>query len=350
MEATPLQTPFPKLLTEFLNPILPDRVACGVILAAGDETIHAQDLGKLLNSDSGYRHYLFAQTFLSARMAEWTSETQKIPNRDEVLLGRVLGLMGKTSIRNLIACAHLRRILGEPISREGDEKISTTPSQIIPFALAAEKVCEDQSWIFPEAAFCAGLHYDWLAAVIKKRKGPPDEKAALESAFKEGLKTATASYRLALALKTKEIKLAKYLFSVGLLLPIGKVLMNALFPKSDGAQSWSKFVVDCEQSGERKADFYHYLEHRRFPVTHPELGSLFVNFGGILRRVEKAIYFSPDPEALSKVDLGVYQLASILSVVTTFELAGNKGLMEPRFEKWMNSNKITLETLQSLLK
>jgi hypothetical protein len=352
MEATPVQlslkAPFPKLLAEFLGPILPDRVAYGIIRAAGDENISVQDLGSLLNSDPGYRHYLFAQTFLSEKMTEWTSETEKVSNRDEIVLGRILGLMGKISIRNLIACAATSRIAGEPVLREGDEKISTTPSRTIPFALAAEKICGDQNWIFPEAAFLAGLHYDWLQAIIKKGNGPPDEKAALENAFKEGLKLGQNAYRL--GLKMKEIKLAKYLFSSGLILPIGKVLMACLFPKSEGDQSWSKFVSDCDQAGDKKADFYHYLESKRFPVTHLEMSSLLMNFGELLRGIEKAIYFTREPERLLKVDVGLHQLASILSILTAFEQGGEKALSEPRFEVWMKTNKITVETIKTLVK
>jgi hypothetical protein len=344
MEATPLQpnlqTPFPKLLSEFLAPILPDRVAYRIIRAAGDENTSVQDLG--------YRHYLFAQTFLSEKMTEWTSETEKISNRDEILLGRILGLMGKVSIRNLIACAITSRVGGEPILSEGDEKISATPSRIIPFALAAEKICEDLNWIFPEAAFSAGLHYDWLQAIIKKRNGSPDEKTMLESAFKEGLKLGKNAYRL--GLQMKEIKLAKYLFSAGLILPIGKVLMTCLFPKSEGDQSWSKFVADCDQVGEKRADFYRYLEAKRFPVTHLEMSSLLMNFGELLREIEKAIYFSREPERLLKVDVGLHQLASILSILTTFEQSGEKALSAPRFEAWMTKNKITTEMIKPLEK
>jgi hypothetical protein len=315
MEATPLHPPFPKLLSDFLDPVKPDRVAFGVIHAAGDENIRAQDLEKLLNSDPGYRHYLFAQTFLAERMKEWGSETEKVSNRNEILLDRILGLLGKVSIRNLIACAYTNRVLGEPIETEGDEKISVTPSQNVPFALAAEKICEDQNWIFPEGAFCAGLHYDWLAALIKKRKGPPDEKTALESAFKEGIETAKAAYQL--GLKSKEIRLAKYVFSAGLLLPIGKVLMTCLFPKADGEKSWAKFVTDCDQAGEKKSDFYQFLEARRFPVTHLELSGLLVNFTGLLQEVEKSIYFASNPERLRRIDPGLYQIASILNKART---------------------------------
>jgi hypothetical protein len=123
--------------------------------------------------------------------------------------------------------------------------------------------------------------------------------------------------------------------------------MTCLFPKSDGDKSWAKFLGDCEQAAEKKADFYQYLEPRRFAVTHLELGSLFVSFGELLRGVEKAIYFSSDPERLRKLDIGLYQLASILSAITSFELGGEKALSEPRFEKWMKANKLSIENFKS---
>jgi hypothetical protein len=345
MEATPLKPPFPSLLADYLSPVTPDRVAFGIIQAAGDENIRVQDLAGLLLSEPGYSHYLFAQTFLAERMTEWQGDTKEQANRKEILLGRILGLMGKTSIRNLIACARTQRVLGEPVVTEGDDKISVTPSKVIPFALEAEKICEDKNWLFPDVAYSAGLHYDWLAAIIKKRNGPPEEKAALEAAFKEGIASAKRSYLL--GLRMKEIRLAKYLFSAGLVMPLGKVLMSCLFPKADGDKSWVKFVADCEAALFKKSDYYQFLEARRFPVTHHELASLFINFGGLLRDAEKAVYFSLNPDRLKKISPDLYQLSSILSLVERSQM-GAEAQLEPHHLAWMKANKITAEVLKEV--
>jgi hypothetical protein len=347
MEATPLQPPFPTLLAEYLDPVSPDRVAFGIIQAAGDENIRAQDLGKLLLADPGYSHYLFAQSFLSERMTEWMGDTKEQANRKEILLDRILGLMGKTSIRNLIACARTDRLLGNPVVTEGEEKISVTPSRMIPFALEAEKICEDKNWLFPEVAFRSGLHYDWLSAIIKKRNGPPDEKAVLEAAFKEGLVLAKGAYLL--GHKIKDIKLAKFLFSAGLLLPIGKVLMACLFPKSDGDKSWAKFIADCDAALFRKSDFYQFLEARRFSVTHQELSSLFINFAGLVRETEKALYFARNPDDLKRVDPNLYQLSSIISLLERIAMSAEAQL-EPHHQTWMKANKVSAEALTEVLK
>jgi hypothetical protein len=112
--------------------------------------------------------------------------------------------------------------------------------QEIPYALGAERACEEAHVPYPAAAFLAGLHYDWLAAVIKKRKGSSDEKGVLESSFKAGLLTAKAGFNLGSQLS--DIELGKYLYASGLLVHLGKVLMNLLFPKASEANSWANFV------------------------------------------------------------------------------------------------------------
>ena len=339
MEATPLRAPFTKLLSDFLDPIAPDPVAFGVIRAASDEGVRAQELAPLINSDPGYRAYLFAQTFLSERMTRWEAESGALPNKNELMLERILGLLGKAPVRNLVACAHVERILGSMDPLGADQKIVVTPAKLIPFALEAERICQDNGWMSHEAAFCAGLHFDWLAAAIKKRNGTADEKSAPAAAFKEGLATAKTAYELGQRLR--QFELGKHLFAAGLLLPVGKPVMACLFPKSAGDRSWSSFVHQCERAGDHVFDYYQFVEARRFPATHAELGSLLVNFGAILRKLEKSIQFHIDPERLRRADPELYQLASLLSVSVRMTRSGDKKpVLDPFQERWLQANRI----------
>jgi hypothetical protein len=352
MEADSFKTPLPQvfsgILDQFLRPTAPDPVAAGVIVGAGDENLRAASFAPLINSDLRYRNYLFAQTFLSERMSDWLEENAQSADRERIALDRTLGLLGKAPVRNLMACAHVEKILGTLDLSEiidPEKKVNPRPTELIPFALASEKICQDRSWIFSEAAFSAGIHYDWLSAAIKKKGGTPEEKTSIANAFADGALTAKMAYTL--GERTREIKSGKYLFAAGLLLPIGKALMGCLFPKG-AVPVWNEFVAESEKIPERKYDFYRYVEHRRFPVTHAELGGLFVNFGLVLREVEKAIYFYQDPEPLRQTLPELYQLSVMLSLAN--RMAGAKGgdfPLESFQLAWLKKNKITEDSLKS---
>lgn len=350
MEVTELPGPLQKLLSGTLLPLAPDPVALGVIQAAGQEDVRAEDLAPLLLGDSNYRNYLFAQTFLAERMSEWLTENEGMPNRDRILLNRLLRLLGKIPVRNLVVCAQLDAMLGDaakkksggggvPAPGPGKEegKITVVPSAVMPYALAAETYCQDKGWVHPDHAFSAGLHYDWLAALLKKRSAPPDEKAALDAAFKEGIATGGMAYEL--GQRVGKVQHGKFLFATGLLLPIGKALMASVFPSSLGERAWAKFAKSVDLAGELAFDQLRYTEHRTFPITHPELSSLVVNFGALLRVAEKSIFFYHEPYQLKKLDPDLFQLASLLSV--SARMVRSKDRIPPfeRFhEIWLRAN------------
>lgn len=350
MEADSLTTPFPRLLDEFLRPAAPDTVLLRVLAAAGDETVRASELRPLIDSDTGYRNYLFAQAFLSTRISDWFEENANSAERDRIALERTLGLLGKAPIRNILACARIERILGTSTDRDLHDdpelKISTQPSTLIPYALEAEKTCQDRLWLSPETAFSAGIHYDWIAAAIKKRAGSAEEKSAVANAFTEGILTAKMAY--ALGERTKEIKTGKYLFATGLLLPIGKALMICLYPKGKAAASWAEFLADADRAADRRFDYLRFLEPKKFPATHAELSSLFVNFGGVLSSLEKSLCFYQDPEVLNKVNPDDYDLAVLLSLATRMAATKSGGFkIEPFQDRWMKANQITAGALQA---
>ena len=347
MEAVNLPPPFHGLLRDFLEPIAPDPVTYGVIRSLSDENLRAQALAPVLSSDPAYVRYLLAQSFLAERMAEWAAENgeKNAPLGYSVLLERILGLLGKAPIRNLIACARQDRLAKLPAKPENpDDKVSVTPSKELPFALAAETLCQDKGWIHPERAFDAGLHYDWLAALLSARKGPPDEKTALASAFKEGLLLAKTAYCLGQALP--DMRLGADLFSAGLLAPLGKVVMACLYPASANP-SWAAFAKECDAAGNHQLDHYAFREHRKFPVTHPQLSALLVSFGAVSRGVDKAVAFYLWPEALRHSGADIFQLASALSVAARMARHGDKQIpLESFHERWLLANGITADALK----
>ncbi len=152
----------------------------------------------------------------------------------------------------------------------------------------------------------------------------------------------------ALGEKAKEIKTGKYLFAAGLLLPIGKVLMTCLFPKTGTGNTWPDFLAEVDRAGDRRFDYLRFLEPKKFPTTHAELSSLFVNFGGILRVIEKALYFYQDPEPLKKASPDLYNLATLLSLATRMaSTQGGNFKFEPFQNRWMSYNRLTPEQVQA---
>jgi hypothetical protein len=330
----------------------------GVIQAAGQEDVRAEDLAPLLVTDPKYRNYLFAQTFLAERMSEWLTENDGMPNRDRILLDRLLRLLGKIPVRNLVACAQMESLLGDAAKKKSgaggpapgpgkDEgKITVTPSAVIPYALAAEAYCQDKGWVHPDHAFSAGLHYDWLVALLKKRGAPPDEKTALDAAFKEGIATGGMAYEL--GQRVGKVQHGKFLFASGMLLPIGKALMASIFPTSLGDRAWGKFAKSIDQAGDLAFDLLRYTEHRTFPITHAELSSLIANFGALLRVAEKAIYYYHEPYQLKKLNPDLFQLSSVLAVAA--RMARTKNQIPPleRFhEVWMRANGLDAAKLKA---
>jgi hypothetical protein len=335
MEAT-LRPPFDLLLRDILDPMIPDPVLLGVLRSVSDENCRARDLAPLVRQDLGYRQYLFAQTFLSERLKEWLSENEARANRDLLLLERILGLLGKAPVRNLIACARIERLLGESEALGVDEKIVVTPVTLLPFAVEAERICQDEGWLGPGEAFAAGFHYDCLAALAGKRGASPEDRAAVGAAFKEGLSLGRAAYELGHGVR--EIDQGDRLFAAGLLLPIGKAVMAALFPKSAGAGAWIEFLKSCT-AGEYSAELLLLRERRRFPVTHWEIGSLIASFGVVLQDLEKPIFFFSDPDRLKRTDPAHYPLCALLSVVVR-RAGGGARRLEGYQHRWLKDNGI----------
>jgi hypothetical protein len=148
----------------------------------------------------------------------------------------------------------------------------------------------------------------------------------------------------------EEIELGADLFAAGLLLPIGKALMACFYPKSTGDKSWPDLSKYCEKAGERAVDLMQLLEPKWFGATHAEMGALFVNFGALLDRLEKPIFFYTDPERLERTDHDLFQLSSVLSIASRLARTSDKKLrLESFHSAWLDENDLTADALKSVL-
>ncbi|MBC7691947.1 MAG: hypothetical protein H7222_09265 [Methylotenera sp.] len=284
--------------------------------ASADPVIRPLDLATLFRRNQTYAQLIRRMDLLQSRIAEWVAEDEKRLDMGDVILDRIVSLLGKQATRNAGVCIGLHRLSGTLPKKETD-RFNLNPQDQIKFALTVEAFCQENSLAYSEKAYVAGLHYDWLKAIFVKNKTSKDAQTALSNAFTEGFEMARIAYDLSRLVKN--FKYDHYVFSAALLEPIGMSLMSALYPKDLAAKSWSAFIADCEKFKGRKDDAFDALQSQRFDIRHHELSALVVNYFGILATVEKAVHFSKEPHFLKGADSDLYRLAAILSMAKTLQ-------------------------------
>jgi hypothetical protein len=250
---------------------------------------------------------------LTEKVISWKSEVPENVDHTPVIIDRILGLLGKDLVRNILISIRMNRVLGTNLPRKSkDTTLSLKFEDYVPLGIVAQDYCSEQKLMHTSMAFNAGLHYDWVTTLLNKMKASADQKAQVKEVFKEGFLTARIAYRL--AQKMGRMQLDRYVFAGGLVLPLGKVLMHVLFPKDLKEKSYAQFIADCEKHPKGKRFMMEALEHRRFPITHLELSSLLACFGETLRPVELAISQAQHSSYLEEFAPEQMQLASLWEV------------------------------------
>jgi hypothetical protein len=279
-----------------------------VMEASADKNQRALDLVPVIEANQAFSHYMRSQRSIGKKITDWTAEVPQGSDSGRFLTRRLVGLLGKRSVRNLVVAIRLARMTQPKLPRKKGEALEIEPTQLIPFALQAEELCTEQSWAYPEMAFTGGLHYDWALALLARNKAPKEASEALKAAFAEGLQVARRAYRLSERLKN--LKYGKFVFPSALVAPLGQGLMPAFFKMAD-------FAKGLEDYGRRKAKVRPWLE-KEFEFTSSELSSLFVTSLQLLREVEPAIRYAREPALLAGGNPGQQALAMVLSVAWAY--------------------------------
>lgn len=306
---------FSPLLRDYLLPATPGPALGEIIRIAADQARSAQSLVAPILEGPGLKDSLYALKPLQERVAAWRAEENPDrPDLEEIVLTRVVNLLGKSATRNALLAAELRRV-SIPAGARAAPSGGTTPQELLPYALQFEELCLEKQWPYPERAFLAGLHYDWLKALLAGQKASPDLRAYVEPCFKQGLHLARVAHEL--AARVGRLKHGGWAAGAGLLLPLGCELMAIAFPKSLGARSWASFAAESEKWGARREAWIRLNEPERFAATSDELAALYAGFFGAFTEVERAMRFHRVPDALRHVDPDQAALAAVLCVAVS---------------------------------
>jgi hypothetical protein len=338
------------LVRDYLVPAVPGRLMLGVMDASANIDLRALDLVPLIEANQAYAHFLRSQRAFGKKMTDWTSEAPEGSNPGVFLTRRLVGLLGKKVIRNIVVSTRLSRMTNPKLPRKKGDSLEIEPKTIIPFALEAEELCQEQSWAYPEMAFVGGLHYDWLAGLLNRNKAPKDAQETLKAAFTEGIQIAKRGYRLSERLKN--LKHGRYVFAAGLVAPLGQALMAAIFKKGESDPNWGSFTKELEAYGKRKSLAQLYLEKETFELTSHELTGLFVNSFQLLKEIEPAIRFARQPAMLAGANPDQHALAMVLSVAWAYTgfVPGKGSDDSPLFgmqKAWLTRNRVNESDLRA---
>ncbi|MGK5088186.1 hypothetical protein WDW86_11560 [Bdellovibrionota bacterium FG-2] len=307
--------PFSKVIKDYLMPSRLGSTLMDIIAHSADERVMVQGLLPLFQKNPAYGQCLLMLDFLSKKVTQWKADDPEGIDNDEAIILRILGLLGKGPIRNLVASARMNRGRGTGLPKKQGEKMAIKPNEQLRFAIAAEDFCLERSFIHPEEAYNAGLHYDWILNILLTSGASKEIKKVVDGFYKEGLFIGKIAYEIARMVPS--VKMDRYVFAVGLVLPLGRLLMDQLFPagKTAGGQKpWPSFLADCEVYRPKKRQAIHSLEKSRFPILDNELAALYMTAFELLAPIEKAVFFYKEPYFLREGEPELFQLAMIVSV------------------------------------
>ncbi len=336
-----------QLLREFLVPVVPAATVLETIRASGNEKMRVQELMPLLQKNPSLQHFLMKLAFLANKVKDWRAEVPETVDHSTVITDRILALLGKDLIRNITTSIALNRLTGTNLPRKSkDTSLNIDYTQQIPFAIGAQEYCLEKKLMHADMAFNAGLHYDFLSALLTKRKASQDQKAAIKEAFDEGFTVARISYKI--GQKMRKIRYDRYVFAGALMVPAGKVVMGVLFPKELKEKSWAQLIADCDKHPKGRFEALEAYEAKRMPVTHSEISGLISSFGETLRPVERAISFVGRPYYLDTFDPGLASLAGLWSVSRSAAQAKNGKFSPTPFEEaFLIKSNLTAETVKN---
>jgi HD-like signal output (HDOD) protein len=252
-----------------------------------DPAVYAKDLISVFEENPALVGAVLKWETLQSKLKEWVDEDPLKRVDERVLLVRSLNLLGKQSVRNLVASQEILRIQGA-LPKKQKEKFRLNPKDLIPYALSAEEKSELSPGVLPEVAFLAGYHFDLLKAALIRAKAPREGIAAMEREWGEWLKDAQFSVRLASQLKKFEE--GGLVYSGALLSQIGSVLMRTIHPSELEAKSYREFLKT--DLGKPPVDLNRLLtEKKRFEILEREWSSIFIREVGLFPELERMVRY-----------------------------------------------------------
>jgi hypothetical protein len=301
----------------------------------------------LIQANPAVWHLIMKLQMLAKKVKDWRAEVPENVDHSEVITDRILGLLGKDLLRNVVACIAINRKAGGALPRKNkDTSLNLNPPDQLPYSILAQDYCTEHKLMHADMAFNAGLHYDWIAALLNQRKASQDQKASVKECFLEGFAYARIAYRL--AQKMGKVRHDRYVFAGALLVPAGKILMGVLYPKDQKEKSWAQFIADCEKHPYGKNEAIEALESKRFAMTHLEISSLIASFGQTVHPVERAIASVNHPYYLESVDPSLAQLASLWNVVRVAAPKPHKFSPSPSQDAFLKKSRLSMDLIKTI--
>jgi hypothetical protein len=291
--------------------------AMGVTQAALDPQLAPAEVQaqiiSLLSQNQGFEQMMQQVDVIKGRGSQWgQGEAKEGEGISREPIDKIVGLLGRSVVRNLVLCIRMNRVFKKGIPLKPDEALETKPRDQIKVSIALEEFCQDNFVAFSENAFRAGLHWDWLWAYINSDPKIPKEIHVLyEETLKDSLQVAQVAYGLSGL--SKQFPMQQYSFAGGLLLNIGKVI-QAIDAGKDGKKPWKEFIDSISKMEGQRDLAWKLLEPKNYSASHAQLGSCLVSFFKILRPLEKAICFYQEPYFLKGLDPDLYKLSAMLNL------------------------------------
>lgn len=302
---------FSRILGDCLYGVAPSHTARAVAEYTLQPEITLQSYIQKIVTNDAYCAFIQKLDVLAKRRAEWAAEIEERPDKDAIIVERLIRLLGRDSTRNVILSIHINRLAKEKLPHSDKDKLVLNPPDQLKFALLAENDRASSNKPGADIAFIAGWHYDIVLAAFRGRGiGSKALEKQAEAVFRESLRE--GKFAEALAEKMNNLELGKYSIASCLLLGLGRLLMEHFFPGDAKGAGWPTFQKELETWTRARATVQILREPRKFIIQHEELASLVISFVGLLRPIERAVRYSGMPSYLKKVDPPSHRMSQVL--------------------------------------
>ena len=130
-------SPFSKLVQNFLVPSSPGGTLEKILKSVSDSEAKVQALAPIFLENQLYEQYLLRLDLLQERITQWSSEQEGNPQKDQIILERILGLMGRLAIRNSAASVRVNRIAGQGLPRKAADHLVLSQSDLLRYAFSS---------------------------------------------------------------------------------------------------------------------------------------------------------------------------------------------------------------------
>jgi HD-like signal output (HDOD) protein len=256
------------------------------------------------------------------------------PKERPVPAADLVAVFGRTQTRNLVACLRMLRATGAPMPRKIKDSFTFKLGDLIPRAIAAEEWCESHRYAHSDQAFLGGLMYDWFSTLVAQQKAPKEVKAEIDSAWKEGFRTAQIAHRI--STNFRDFPHSEHIFTAALLLPLTRPWMLWTWPE------WKDFRARVDALPSNRREAWLAQEPREFSLTGTEILAMSAAASGFLAPVAHAIAASRDPIRVRSAEPSLYRFALVLRAARILCPLKNDETVDPasakhfsRLDRWV---------------